>query len=141
MTALLGIIILGGTILVYFYFLDGTVFNPVASELQGRVYTTTQPNYTVGDDVIVYSSKFCKYRAVPTTVYWILEDDVALSYPPKQSQFAKGCYDQDKIEIGVLPGYIGNHNYKFVGKVVYHLPARDVAVDLSTNEFYVSPKK
>lgn len=135
-----GIIIFCSAILIYFHFIDGTILFKVTDNFGPRVYQTIKPAYTVGDDVVVLSSKFCKFRPVPVTVYWQLIDDVSLSYPPKESHFATGCYSQDKIEIGVLPGFIGNHDYKFVGKVVYHMPGRDILVDVSTNYFYVSPK-
>ena len=134
------ILIVGGAILTYFYFLDGTVINPVADGLKNRVYQTTEKSYTVGDNVIVYSSQFCKFRGVLTSVYWFLEDDVQIAYPKKESNFQKACFDHTKIEIGVLPGFIGGTNYHFVGRVVYHLPARDVIVNVKTNDFYVKTK-
>lgn len=137
---LIGIIIVGGAILIYYHFLDGTLIDPVANELSGRTYLTVNSSYTVGDDVVVYGSDFCKYRGVDTTVYWFLEDDVQIPYPPKQSKFSTGCYKDYKIEIGVLPGFVGNHTYKFVGRVIYHLPGRDVSVNLTTNDFYVNSK-
>ena len=136
----IGIIVVGGAILFYYHFLDGTIVDPVASELSGRTYATVKSSYTVGDDVVVYGSDFCKYRGVPTSIYWFLEDDVQIPYPVKQSNFQTGCYKGYKIEVGVLPGFIGNHTYKFIGKIVYHLPGRDIIVNVTTNDFYVSPK-
>lgn len=136
---LIGIIVIGGSILTYFYFLDG-IFNPVFTGPNKRVYQTTEKEYMVGDDVIVYSSKFCKLRFVSSTITWFLVDDVKIAYPEKEAKFPTTCFDHSKIEVGVLPGFIGNTKYHFIGVLVYHLLVRDITVTIETNDFYVSPK-
>lgn len=133
------VIVICTSVLLYFHFLDGTYIYPVVNSLSARTYQTTKQIYNVDEDVLVTGSGFCKLRDVPATVYWSLQDDVSIPYPPKSTFFPKGCYGKDKIiEVGILPGFIGNHEYHFVGKVVYHLTARDISVNLSTNNFFVN---
>jgi len=137
------VILLGGAIICYLRFVDGTLVRPLFSGVdyrQGITYQTTKDSYTAGENVYVYSLKFCKLRQVEATTNWTLRDHVLLAYAPASSNVAASCYEAGKyVLINLLPKFLPDGKYFFEGTITYKVnPLRTISIPIKTNEFEIN---
>lgn len=134
MLGLIGIILLGGALLIYFSLLDGTFLR---KPLVISTIKTTELSYRPGAKVFAYLN-YCSYRTIPFTLEWMLVDERKLIYVEDYDQeLQSGCHDT-LIEIKDLPPNLPVDTYSFVG--TYSVPVnniRTVEIKAQTNQFTV----
>lgn len=140
-----GMIILAGAIIIVFLaFIDGG--KPV--EIFNNPIQTVQPhfdsegNYIPKDtfytgEQLTYAIEYCKYRAVPATIYGAYIDTVKIYMPEIRFNAPVGCGKiiNDNFKIPkILPSGI----YHFEVDVVYQVnPLRKVKVHYRTEDFSI----
>lgn len=139
------VIVLGGGLLGYLRFIDGTLLRPVIDLDQTSFeHQTTQQVYTAGDRIEIKSRQFCKLRDVEAEGNFVLHDGVILPFVEKTVNIPVGCYDGGKLLTLVeLPEFIGGHGetYMIKGTTCYRVnPIRKICYPFTTNLFTVNKK-
>ena len=142
--AWLAVIVIGGLILGYLRFLDGTIIKPVMDFGTGTYQFQTASNeYSAGDQVQVQSREFCKKRNVTATTSYVLENHLLLPYIEKQTNIPTGCYEGDKvIDLIQLPEFISIGTFSIRGTTCYEVnPIREICYPFTTNQFEIVKDK
>lgn len=134
--SILSFIVLGGMMLVYFRFLDGTVVHPVVS-FSSMTIQTEKNTYKAGE-IIRAKISFCKYRKITPTVTDTLVGTFPTFYLPKFITIGEiGCKDEfielEQISPNKTLG-IYHLNRELIYKPTY---LRSIKYYLTTNDFEV----
>lgn len=128
------LILLGGMFLIYATCIDGVYVNRPLTNYSSEMQTL-QTEYCAGDVVVGHWS-FCKNTDIPAVISWSLVNSTILSYTPRTSGLAPGCYDGN-YEIQTIPEYAEPGIYHFVGRITYKTLGGYVHIPRHTNEFIV----
>lgn len=143
----LTVIIVGGIFLIWYYFIDGKLFDKPITYINGvdpMNYQVDKDTYTVGETPNILTA-FCKNREAQGSIEWTLIDGQKVGYARKEPrEIPVGCYPSKEgglIESPVekIPLYIEpTCDAHFVGVVHRELPGgREVVENVKTEKFCV----
>ena len=101
----LAIILLGGALLSWYYFIDGKITNPPLTYPNTDImnFQLDKEVYKVGDTPYLYVD-FCKTRNARGTTEWTLVDGQKVQFSPSEPrEIAIGCYPQSSGGKLVVP--------------------------------------
>lgn len=144
----LAIIFIGGALIIYLYFFQGS--NPV--ELESNVVKTVEPfrneegkvipkhTFYTGE-LLTYEFNFCKNVKVPAKMYGAYYDTVKIDMPMVEVNSEKGC--QERIaSYYKIPAILPSAKYHFEVRLVYQVnPLREVTVTYKTEDFNIINNK
>lgn len=127
---MIGIILIGGSYLIYVDKIDGIYINKVYTYRSGidpMALKTIKTEYLRGEMVQGYSS-FCKTREAKTFSQWSLHNEKIVQFTESEIKYLPvGCYPSDangfiKFDIHPIPDDAEAGEHVFVGTVINELP-------------------
>lgn len=138
------IILIGGCILTYFTYVDGTLLRPIIEFHQpfenGVYYIQTNKNEYKRGEMVYGKYSFCKHRNVRPMVQWTLANQRYWPYVEKTvTSNITGCVEDILFPIEtVLEDTSLGGNHHFNGTLYYRAnPWRIVEFRLQTNSFTI----
>lgn len=87
------VILVGGSIALFMYFVDGVYVRPIVTYTNGvdpLNLVLEKHEYKLGEPVRYYVA-FCKNREAQATVNWYLTNNIRIAYTPREGNAPVGC--------------------------------------------------
>lgn len=134
----LSVMLIGGAILTYFSYFDGTIINPVVEIENPLALEPVKEVYKRGELVQFYIS-YCKFRPIRPVVQWTLVDTYMRFYPADyRGSEETGCKKRIATDLEPVARDATAGSYYFYGELRYEVSSmRTVIVPLKTKTFRV----
>lgn len=100
---LLGWVVVGSLIIVYYQDVDGVLFNtPITFSVDVQNLKTDKAVYHAGDAISVQFS-YCRNRSFTASSQWKLVDDVETIFPESKYVLNPECIKDKWVLIGIIP--------------------------------------
>lgn len=132
----LSLIVILGSILFYYNYLDGTYVNPILTSFSSTADPDKQ-TYHPGDDIYM-KWDYCKQRDLAATLSVTLIDEIILTLPDFSRNAPIGCFKGKMIYMGRIPE--ATHAGKFTMHVVVKYkvnPMSEVRYEISSTPFTI----
>jgi len=128
----------------YWYFLDGTYFNPVLTfQSDPLAFQTDKKVYKAGEEILIIFS-FCKLREMPAESNWRLVDGIQVTFSQVILSVPTGCYGTLNGKpayyrgVGTIPRFVDPGVYHLEGLVTFHVNSvRDITFVRKSVDFTI----
>lgn len=131
----LTLIVICGSILYFFRYIDGVYYNPPLT-FDSSLVTPDKTEYKPGDMIYV-NWRYCKHRPLTAKMNVTLSDDIIITLPEFTRNAPLGCFEKSVLVVKI-PDVVHTGIFTIEGVITYEVnPMKTVVYNLKSTQFKI----